>query len=325
MHSAADLAHFEAVQLVRDLARTHKDPSLALLAKRMSAMMREGAASAEDPFMKVKAMIRDMIVKLEKEAGADATQKAYCDKEMGETSQKLVEKNAAVSKISTEIDSMSARSAQLKEDVAALQKALAEILSSQVTMDKIRKQEHEQYVEGKAEMEQGLEGIKMAMKILRDYYAQAGEGAAHKVSDGVANSVVGILEVVESDLTKGLAEMNVEETTAQAEYDRLTREAKISKATKEQGVKYKTKEIKSLDTRVAESRSDLETTSEELRAVQEYDAKIKEICVAKPETFAERRARREAEIAGLKEALQILKGETVLIQSRKVLRGRRKV
>merc|ERR1719188_923903 len=105
--------------------------------------MREGTVSGEDPFEKVRVMIREMIAKLEKDAGADATQKAYCDKEMAETSQKLVEKNAAVSKISTEIDSMTARSAQLKEDVAALQKALAEILSSQVTMDKIRKQEHE--------------------------------------------------------------------------------------------------------------------------------------------------------------------------------------
>merc|ERR1712125_15354 len=99
------------------------------------------------------------------------------------------------------------------------------------------------------------------MELLRDYYAKEGE-AAHKVASGAANSVIGLLEVVESDLTKGMAEMNVEETTAQSEYDRITREQKISKATKEQSVKYKTKEMKSLDARVAESRSDLETTSE---------------------------------------------------------------
>merc|ERR1719188_2656927 len=163
--------------------------------------MREGTASGEDPFEKGRVIIREMIVKLEKEAGADATHKAYCDKEMAETSQKLLEKNAAVSKISTEIDSMSARSAQLKEEVAALQKALADIASSQVSMDKIRSEEHKLYVKSHADMQQGLEGIKLAMKIVKDYYGQAGEGAAHKVS-GSADGVVGLLEVVESDLTK---------------------------------------------------------------------------------------------------------------------------
>merc|ERR1740129_2452337 len=320
MQTAADLANFEAVRFVRELARKSNDQSLALLARRMSSMMQEGAVSGEDPFEKVKAMIRQMISKLEKDAGVDAGHKAYCDKEMAETSQKLLEKKAAVSKISTEIDSMSARSAELKEQVAALQKALADIYAAQVSMDHIRKEEHTLYVKSHADMQQGLEGIKLAMKIIRDYYAQAGDSAAHEVSGG-ANGVIGLLEVVESDLAKGVAEMNVAENTAQAEYDRVTREAQISKATKEQGVKYKTKEIKDLDVRLAESKSDLQTTSEELTAVQEYDAKIKQICIAKPETYAERSARREAEIAGLKEALQILRSETVPIQRKKVLRG----
>merc|ERR1740139_281224 len=136
-------------------------------------------------------------------------------------------------------------------------------------MDKIRSEEHGLYVTNNADMKQGLQGIKMAMKILRDYYAQDGDSAAaHKTAEGAANSVIGLLEGVESDLTKGLAEINIEESSAQNEYDRVTREAKISKATKEQGVKYKTKEIKSLGARVSESKSDLETTSAELRAVE---------------------------------------------------------
>merc|ERR1740121_1418022 len=154
-------------------------------------------------------------------------------------------------------------------------------------------------------MEQGLEGIKMATKVLREYYAQEGD-KAHKAASGAGHSVLGMLEVVESDLSKGIAEMNVGESTAQGEHDRVTRENEISSATKGQGVKYKTKETKSLDSRVSESRSDLANTQEELRAVTEYDAKIKQICIAKPETFDQRRGRRQAEIQGLKEALRIL-------------------
>ena len=51
-----------------------------------------------------------------------------------------------------------------------------------------------------------------------------------------------------------------------------------------------------------------------LAAVNEYLSKIEKECIAKPETYAERKARREAEINGLKEALQVLENETAFTQ-----------
>merc|ERR1719359_1524973 len=83
---------------------------------------------------------------------------------------------------------------------------------------------------------------------------------------------------------------------------------------KEQDAKYKTKEFKSLDKTLRELSGDKETSNTELSAVLEYDAKIKERCIAKPETYETRKGRREAEIAGLREALSILEGESVFVQ-----------
>merc|ERR1719155_61811 len=65
--SGADLAKFEAVRFVRDLARKSKAPALAQLASRMDSAMRLSAGSA-DPFAKVKGLITDMIATLESEA-----------------------------------------------------------------------------------------------------------------------------------------------------------------------------------------------------------------------------------------------------------------
>ena len=62
----------------------------------------------EDIFGKVKDLVRDMIEKLEAEAEADATEKAFCDKELGETNAKKEEKETKVEKLSTKIDQMSA-------------------------------------------------------------------------------------------------------------------------------------------------------------------------------------------------------------------------
>merc|ERR1719247_3501059 len=103
MSSGADLAKFEALRLVRDLAQKQKSAALAQLASRMDAAMHAGAG-AGDPFAKVKGLISSMIEKLLKEAEEDATEKAFCDKEMAETETKKADKEAAIEKLSTQVD-----------------------------------------------------------------------------------------------------------------------------------------------------------------------------------------------------------------------------
>merc|ERR1719456_1606034 len=86
--SGADLAKLEVVRFIRDLSRKSKSPALAQLASRISSAMRLGTAAGEDPFAKVKGLITDMIATLEAEAEEDASQKAYCDKELSEATAK---------------------------------------------------------------------------------------------------------------------------------------------------------------------------------------------------------------------------------------------
>lgn len=317
LHSTADLANFEAVRLVRDLARKTGDAALTQLASRMAVAIRRATGGA-DPFAKVKELIKGMIETLLNDAQADASHKAYCDKELGESAEKKAEKTATIDKLSTQIDSMSSKSAQLKEQAAKLQKELAGLARSQGEMDQIRAEEKATFKANKAEMEEGITGIKTALKVLRDYYAK---DAAHSSADGAGGGIVGMLEVVESDFTKGLSEMTVTEQTSQSEYDKESMSNKISKSTKEQSVKYKTKEFKGLDQSVSEAKSDRGTTQEELDSIVQYLGKLDDICIAKAEPFSERKRRREEEISGLKEALSILSGEAVLLQRQAGLRG----
>merc|ERR1719437_87519 len=179
---------------------------------------------------------------------------------------------------------MSARSAQLKEEVAALQKSLADLAASQAEMDKLRQEEKAAFDVNKAEMEKGLEGVKLALKILTEYYAK--EGKSHLEAEGAGGGIIGLLEVCESDFSKGLAEMTATEEGALAAYEQQTKENEIDKANKDQDVKYKTKESKDLDKAVAEDSSDRATVQTELAAVSEYLARLHSDCDEKVVPYA---------------------------------------
>lgn len=320
--SGVDLVNFEVVRFVRDLAKKQNSQALAQLASRMASTVRFNGGNQADIFAKVKALITDMVEKLEEDAKGDATQKAYCDKELAESRAKKEEKSADIEKLTTKIDSASANSKKLKEEVATLQKELAQLQRSQIEMDQVRGAEHSEFVANKEEMEKGLEGVKLALKVLNEYYSK--QDKAHSSSDGASSGVIGLLEVCESDFSKGLSEMISTEETSQSEYDSESKQNEISKAMKEQDVKYKTAESTGLDKSVAEMSSDKEGVQTELDAVLEYLASLEKQCIAKPESYSERAARREAEMSGLKEALSILDSETALLQTTQHLRGVRK-
>merc|ERR1719230_1063556 len=170
----------------------------------MAAAIRAGG-NARDPFAKVKGLIKDMIEKLLKEGEEDATEKAFCDKELAETEAKKADKEAKIAKLTTSMDSMSAKSAKLKEQIAELEKELAGLAKTQAEADKLRAEEKAAFDTNSAELEKGIKGVQLALKVLNDYYSK--EGKSHGAAQGAGEGIIGLLEVCEADFSKGLAEM----------------------------------------------------------------------------------------------------------------------
>merc|ERR1719235_731367 len=193
-------------------------------------------------------------------------------------------------------------------------------------MDKTRMDESTAYAQTKADLEKGIAGIQGALQVLRDYYGSASfvqqpaMPAGHSASSGAGGSIISMLEVAESDFSKNLAQINMEEEDAQATYDKGTQENHLTKTMKEQDAKYAAAEAKSLDKTISELSSDLAGEQTELEAVIEYGSKLDAQCIAKPETYEERKARREAEINGLKDALEVLETEAAFWQKPRHLR-----
>jgi chromosome segregation ATPase len=330
LQTSSESKNNRVVSSIKALAKTHHSSALAQLASRVQTVMKYG--SGADVFAKIKGLVEDMIAKLEKEAEEDAEEKAYCDEEMKKTEAKKSELEDDLAKVTSKLDQAAANSAKLKEEVKEAQEQLAALAKEQAEMDKIRGEEHAHYVEATTDLKMGLEGVQKALGVLRDYYAnddaefvQMQQPAApekHSKSGGAGGSIISILEVCESDFSDNLAKEETAESDSQELYDKTTQENKVTKTTLDQDVKYKTQEFKGLDAAIVEHTADKDTLNTEYSAVMDYYGELKDRCVAKPESYEDRKARREEEINGLKQALQVLEDETAFVQrKRRGVRG----
>merc|ERR1719335_1657348 len=186
---------------------------------------------------------------------------------MSEAKEKIADHTAAVDKLSSKIDKDSASIAQITESVAELQAQLADIAKQQAAMDEMRAEEKAAYLKAKKDYEDGVEGLTMALEILREYYSaepallQQPTVSTFSKSSDAATGIIGILEVSQSDFSKLLADANVEEETAVKEYEKVSHENAVQKTMKEQA---------SLEKNVADFKEDRSGEQAELDAVLEY-------------------------------------------------------
>merc|ERR1719254_413922 len=96
------------------------------------------AQANEDPFGKVKKMIKDLIVKLMEQANAEADQHAYCETELATNKQTREIKSSEVEELTADLEENEALFSKLTSEIAALSDAIAEIKGNQLEATKIR-------------------------------------------------------------------------------------------------------------------------------------------------------------------------------------------
>merc|ERR1740138_525724 len=85
------------------------------------------AAVAADPFVKVRKMIKDLVVRLQEEAVAEAEHKGWCDHELTTNEQTRQEITQAVETLTSEIDELEASIAKLTQEITDLTQAVADL------------------------------------------------------------------------------------------------------------------------------------------------------------------------------------------------------
>merc|ERR1719181_2527567 len=281
---------------------------------------------SDDPFVKVKKMIKDMIVKLTEEAAEEAEHKAWCDSELSTNEQTRKQKTAEAETLHAEIDELEASIAKLTEDMSDASTAIAELDAAMAKATELRTAEKEKNTETIADAKAAAAAVEKALGVLKDFYAKAAEATAfvqqkqkqpeifdeeYKGMGSSSGGVVGMLEVILSDFTRLDAETTSAEETAQKEYDEFMTDSKDDKAQKTSDIERKTGEKQDQSQTLSVKKGDLEGTQEELDAALAYFDKLKPTCVNTGMSYEDRVARRKEEVESLQQALKILSGESI--------------
>jgi chromosome segregation ATPase len=291
----------EVTKILRNLAKNSHEFAFSQLA----------SEAQSDAFAKIRGMIEGMIDRLMKEAAEEADAKAFCDVEMDKSRTKQRELSSKVDMHAVRIEKSESGIAKLKSAIQTLQVEIAAIDSGTKEATELRTNQKAEFDETSAEYKQSADAVANAIQVLQSYYSQGSFVQRDAPEFGGAKSDIGatiisMLEVAESEFTELLAEATAAENQAVAAFDKLASKNKLARTAKTEEIKGKESEVKSLEMSLLNYKEDKEATGKELDAVLKYLDKLKPQCETKVVSYAERVAKREQEIAGLKEALTIL-------------------
>jgi septal ring factor EnvC (AmiA/AmiB activator) len=262
--------------------------------------------AAENPFGMVKGMIQNMISKIEEQSRSETSHNRFCVNEMYHTEESYEEKQSTRRKLESRLETRDVDIKEHHQREVTLQKEIATLESEQQKSTELRTKERAIYTKNLPEIERSLEGVRRAMNIIKEYYDLRESDVHHKRKHGQGRSIIGFLEVIESDFARLEEETKFAEETQK---DAFSQSSKMYKST----LSAKTTDLKTLRTSVrkevsgrTEMRTDYKSVTEEFSSVKKYKAKLKEQCTNQGAQYEEREAQRQEELNGLKEALQLI-------------------
>jgi hypothetical protein len=294
----------------------------------------------EDHFKKVRDMIKDMVARLESEAEAEASQKAWCDEEMSASTDKRDTQQARIESETARLTQGQAMIEKLTEEISDLGKGISELYKALNEQTQLRAEDKDENTKTVADAKAGLSALQGALKVLKDFYNDPagllqtyngragyepfkakGSGADGKTVSDMAPSVaegdyegkqqesqgiIGLLNVIESDFERTIKTTEKAEEQAQKDFDKF-------KIDTETDIDEKKSSKADKESELGETKADLTEGKDERQdatvlkgeALAELE-KLKPSCVSTGSSYEEKVARRKMEIEALKEATRIL-------------------
>lgn len=298
--------------------------TLSLMASQVSAVApadAEGDTAADEAMVKIKEMLQTLLLKLQKQAQDETTQKAYCDKELAANKQTRTTKTEEKDMLDAEIDQLITSIAKLTNENAELTADITKMVEAMSEATRVRTEEKETNRVTIEEAEAAKVAVAQAMGVLQEFYAKAAKATSlvqvpgqpdtekpaifdseYKGMQGESGGVVQMLEVILEDFSRLITETNTDEKAAYDQYQKFTEDTKVDKAEKETTIKHNEERITEQTTMKEQRQTDLKATETELDAANKYYEQLHMQCLDANKAAEEARLQRQEEIASLEEA-----------------------
>jgi len=282
---------------------------LALSSKTLSSFASQVSA---DPFGKVTTMIRDLLDRLQQEAAAEASHKAWCDAELHKNKNKRDAKSQQIQKLTAEVAQLESDIADLTEELATLAANLKVNARTVADETAVREEESARNAQTISETAAGVEAVQNAIKVLQDFYnANDSLLQDHPIEKYLPQNdskrgIIDLLEVIEADFSRVLSETKAAEAQQASEYARVMENLKrareiMEKVAHDTGLARDQKEHTRDNTE-----ADLQSTQSVMDAATKYHDTLNPLCVQVQVSFEDRDRLRKDEIEALQEAHNLL-------------------
>eukprot|EP00747_Dinoflagellata_sp_TGD_P156872 gnl/TRDRNA2_/TRDRNA2_177696_c1_seq3.p1 gnl/TRDRNA2_/TRDRNA2_177696_c1~~gnl/TRDRNA2_/TRDRNA2_177696_c1_seq3.p1 ORF type:complete len:619 (+),score=179.75 gnl/TRDRNA2_/TRDRNA2_177696_c1_seq3:114-1859(+) len=321
------------IEMLQSAALRLKSPQLSVLALK--------AQVSADHFVKVRGLIKDLIAKLKEDAENEQDQKGMCDKSMAEAIDSRDQAMMTREEKAAEISKNEAEKDQLTEDTDNLHEAIAANMKALKEATELRDEDFETNYDQWLTASKGAHSVNFAISTMADFYGgrtfevhnpdeftqlsyapfdeKAGVGSDfddlppatgysgeyHGNKDG-AKGIQGMLEVILFDMVKNANAAVDYDQASKEKYDTIKAETDRDTESKEAAIKDKEVRIAEISDSLATLQDDKQDAEENLKDSLAELEKLKPMCVDGEETYEERKAKREQEVAALKEAMQML-------------------
>jgi len=324
--AAANQARLDAVTQIKHMARKLNSADLNLLAMKIAA----------DPFAKVKELIQQLITRLLTESQNEATQKGWCDTEIGKANSDRDHRMADTKSLSAEALVLEAEKKNQEEIIKTLTAEVSELQADHAEVTRIREAEKAENKKVLEDSREGLTAIEKALATLKKFYGKASRNsqsgyvglvqtdadqspvAADMASAGVSGAqgnydgnqaagggIIGLMEIIQSDFKRSIEMAETSEKESYTEYASFNKEAKASLSSKTTGLENAKDDLKIASGDLVATLNKLKDNQKLLDMSLQTLETLRPACVDTGMSWEEKVKRRDAEIQALKDALAV--------------------
>lgn len=284
----------------------------------------------------VKDLVNGMLQTLLNESTADTSNQGFCDTQMAKAKKNRDRYSRSVMKLNAKLKRLDAKRVELGDQIEVFGGDVSRLQADLSTATGLRANESQANLESVKEAEEGVAAVGAAIATLKTFYKDAAKTASKHDSallqkgavsarsqatpgfDGsyageqtAAEGVISVMEIVHEDFSHTASETEKSEKSAAEKFTKLKQDLKVELAGKSTAKTLSAEELEVTTNAMAQGKEELASTTVlldgELRALED----LKPRCVDNVETYEEKKAKREQEIAELKSALCALDPEGI--------------